>query len=161
NLRDGNAALAVLCELERRRHEFAAVVAVDLLLDRVGHWLAGVLGKRRLGIEGVDVRRPAVHKEKNDPFFPRWEERRTWRQRVYGAVLGQGRREQAGVGEDARQAKGAEAASDAAEDLAAGKGSAGLQHGNLVFRLARRASEGHSIPRLRVGLSSIGINLRT
>ncbi len=89
---------------------------------RIRARLAVVLVQVRLGVERVDVRRPAVHEQEDDALGPRREVRRLGRQRV--AIVGQRWRggEQAGVAQHAGQAHGAEPAADAGEDVAASDG---------------------------------------
>ena len=93
-----------------------------LAFTKLGHALAGVFVQRRLGVERVDVRRPAVHEQEDEVLGPRREVRRLGRERV--AVIGQRWRggEQAGVAQHGGEADGAEPAADAGEDVAAGDG---------------------------------------
>lgn len=63
---DLDPTLAVLCEFE------GGTVACARLAFRLevihGQGLAMVLCQKRLGIKGVDLRRPAIHEEVNDAF---------------------------------------------------------------------------------------------
>src|SRR5512135_551526 len=63
-LADLDAAGAVLFEPERRAHELAA--GLPTRLERVRGGLAVMLGEPGLGVEGIDVRRPAVHEQEDD-----------------------------------------------------------------------------------------------
>ena len=68
DLADLQAALAMLGELERRHHQAAGLA---LGLDAGGRrLLAVVLRQIRLGVEGVDLRRAAVHEEMDELLRP-------------------------------------------------------------------------------------------
>ena len=66
-------ALAAPLELQRRRHETGAFA---FLVEFARGLLACEGLERGFGVEGIDVRRPAVHEEENDPLGPRPEVRR-------------------------------------------------------------------------------------
>jgi hypothetical protein len=59
-----DSALAVLFETERRAQQISGL-ALGFQVGR-RHRLAVVLGKQRLRIEGINLRRPAVEEEKDD-----------------------------------------------------------------------------------------------
>ncbi len=81
--------------------------------------LAGILRQRRLGIERIDVRRPAVHEQVDDALGLGRKVRRARRQRVgVDHVLGG---EQAFAAEELSQAERGEAHAAAAQQLAAGE----------------------------------------
>ena len=71
DLRDPQPRLAVLGELERRAEELGpAAVAAD------GRGFARLLVQLGLVVEQIDVRRPAVHAQEDDPLGPRGKVRR-------------------------------------------------------------------------------------
>ena len=62
-----DTAVTMSGKLEGRRH----VTCGTVLAGNVLAWcLALMLGKRRFGIESVDMRRSAIHEQKNDAFGP-------------------------------------------------------------------------------------------
>ncbi len=72
---DFDPALAVLLELEGRAHGRAGLA----LGGQIGrHRLAVVAVEHRLGVERVDVRRPAVHEQVDDPLGPGSQRRAPW-----------------------------------------------------------------------------------
>ena len=81
-LADLDAAFAVPFERERRRQQLAALAAAVLRGQRLGQRFARVLGQFGLGIERIDVRRPAVHEQEDEPLGPRGEVRGLGSERV-------------------------------------------------------------------------------
>ena len=103
-LADLDAALAVRRELERRRHAGP---------PRLRRWarsrsacgpLAVVLRERRLGVERVDVRRPAVHEQEDDPLRPRPGSAAAWG--PAGSTATAARAARGRVGQQARRRPG-------------------------------------------------------
>ena len=96
------------------------------------HRLAVVAVEHRLGVERVDVRRPAVHEQVDDPLGPRRSGGGLGKQRIRAAIerttpdgrrvaVGAGRpAQQPGVRQQAAQRQGAHAHARAAEQLATG-----------------------------------------
>ena len=69
---DPEAALAVLRELPRRGEQIARRGELDAGLGE-GQRLAVIASEQWLGIERIDVRRPALHEQKDHPLGPRRE----------------------------------------------------------------------------------------
>ncbi len=163
-LRDLDARLAVALEPERRGHHLPALPAAGL--DRIGRVLPLVVLQGGLGVERIDVRRPAVHEQEDQALGPRREVRRVRRQRVErdGRLLGPRRGgEEPGVGEDAGQAEGAEAAPDAGEQVATGQRRAERgSHGGLrrLGRWGQSVSQCRQIRSCRAGPGRIAPSAR-
>ena len=83
----------------------------------VGSGLAGVLGEQRLGVERVDVRRPAVHEQVDDVLGLGREVRRVRQQRIAA-----GRGGCLCCAEQVAEGQCAEAHAAALKQLAAGEG---------------------------------------
>ena len=130
-LADLDAALAVALEGERRGHQGSVSLIAALRAEVRRQRLAGVAGQRRFGVEGIDVRRAAVHEQEDEPLGPGRKVRVLGGERIGRPAPG--RCEHARLGEDARQGNGAEAATNAAENLAAGKHGYGV-HGRILNR---------------------------
>ncbi len=119
-LADRDAALAVLLEFPRAAERVAVVVELrrlDLHLER----LAVLRGQPRLGIERVDLRRPAIHVEEDHALRLGGEMGGSWRQRAGGRRCRFGRRQQIpaiGVGQQGRQRQCAKTIGRAHEHLA-------------------------------------------
>ena len=135
-LADLDAALAVLLELERRGERRAGLpLGRQVRRQR----LARLFGQRGLGVERVDMGRPAVHEQVDDPFGLRRELRRLRRQRV-GPVADR-RSARAATGEQARlrhqvaQGECSEPHPGAAKRLAAGHGEVGKSGGMVGHRV--------------------------
>ena len=75
---DFDAALAVLAELERRGEGGAGLALGAPGCRRAAAWPAYFV-EHRLGIERIDVRRPAVHEQVDDVLGLGREMRRRWR----------------------------------------------------------------------------------
>ena len=120
-LADLDAALAVLRELERRAHGRAGLALGAQIA--AGQRLAVILVQQRLGIERVDLRRPAVHEQVHDLLGLAGKVRRLGRQRSAAppAVAARRAAQQPVGGQHAGQAQHAEAHAAAGEHLAAGE----------------------------------------
>jgi hypothetical protein len=68
NLADVKAALAGFLEGERRLHQFRVRIDEGTFDEILWKSFAGVAFEERFVIEGVDVRRAAVHEKENDAF---------------------------------------------------------------------------------------------
>ena len=146
---DLDAALAARPRRERRGHELAASCGGPVI-DRGRRGLAGVLLQGRLGVEGVDVRRPAVHEQEDHPLRPRGEVRRPGGQRIGrdrrlrrrpGPRTPAGPDQEPGVGQHAPQAQRAEPAADPAEQRPAGHRRPAWSRPMPVSSLARMAGD--------------------
>ncbi len=116
-LADLDAALAVLLGLERRGHQLADPGPAGLLEQSIGHRLTVQLFQARLGVEGIDVRRTAVHEQEDHPFGPGGKVRSPWSQRIDGRFRCRSGSNQTGVGQDRGQAQSAKPAADPTEHL--------------------------------------------
>ena len=105
-----------LLKRERRRHA-ASPVARGRSAGGVRRRWPVVLVEGRLGVEGVDLRRAAVHEQEDDALGPRLEMRRPGRERGWRSGGASSAPEESFAGQHAGQAEGAEAAADAAEHL--------------------------------------------
>ncbi len=118
-------ALAVLLECEGRLERRACLAfGGPIGRDR----LAVVLGEHRLGVERIDMRRPAVHEQMHDPFCLAGKLRRLRQHRRYRAarracdIGGIGLRGQARVGHQIPQRQRAEPHPASAQSFAARDG---------------------------------------
>jgi hypothetical protein len=80
-LADLEPRLTMLLEFPRRREQVSRGGKFELRLGD-GKGLTIQFGELGLGVEGVDMRHPAVHEEKNDLPGRGWEMRRLGGQRV-------------------------------------------------------------------------------
>ena len=96
---------------ERRRHQGAGLAA-GLEADA----LAVPLRQLRLGVEGIDLRRPAVHEQVDDALGLGREVRRLGSERI-GQAPG---RAASCIGQQARQTEHTEAGARAGQEFAAG-----------------------------------------
>ncbi len=121
---DFNPALPVLFETERRSHEIAGLAFGLDVFPR--HRLAVMFRQQRLGIEGVNGRKTAIHEKKDDALDFGGE-----MSRLYGQRLGrvsQRSGAQPGISQQTGVAIGSEAASNHPEQIAAAHaGFSGLQ----------------------------------
>jgi hypothetical protein len=117
---DFNAAFSIFLE-GKGRPESGPGFAFGRQI-RLGERLAMKLVEHRLGIEGIDVRRAAIHEEMDDALRLGGKMRRLGRERMHRNA-GASRRFQQAVGRhEAREAEGGESHATAGEEFAAGKG---------------------------------------
>ena len=116
-LADFDAALAVLPELERRRHRRAGLSLGGEVLHR--QLLAGILLQRGFRIERVDVRRPAVGEDVDDALGFAGELRAAWARAGLIGALAAADVDETGLREDARQRERAHAHAALVQELAA------------------------------------------
>ena len=136
-LGDLDAALAVRSCREWRGHEHPAIGSL-----RAGRNcrrpLAGVFREHRLGVECVEVRRPAIHEQEDDSLRSsgkvwrpggQWSGRRV-RLRTFGPV--RERRDVSCLSQDTRQPQRTETAAHPAQPVTSGKHTA--KQGRLRYR---------------------------
>ena len=120
DLADLDAALAVLLEFERRAEGRAGLALGPEILGR--QFLARVRVEHRLGVEGVDLRRPTVHEQVDHPLRLRRQGGRLRRQRRAGSRRGGRSGERTGFGQQPAERHRAEAHAGSAEHLTSGHG---------------------------------------
>ena len=124
---DLDAALAVLLELERRLQQVARFGTDEFRhLERQRFAVEG--GEFRLGVEGIDVRRPAGHEQEDETLGLRGILRGSLRQRIVGGS-GAGL-----VGKQAGEPEQAEAVGEAQQHLAAAENAGGTKRRILNHR---------------------------
>src|SRR4029077_19909321 len=106
-----DAALAVMLERERRFHQRRRAAAIARGAELLGQRLAVIAGERGFRIEGIDVRRAAVHEQENDALGERREVRGPRRQWIRGGGR-RGRTEKSRVSKHAGTSQRAEATAD-------------------------------------------------
>ena len=84
---DRESGLAIVLELPRAGENLADAIELSGLDVHELAWILSiVLVQHRLGVEGVDVRHPTVHVEKDDAFGPWLKMRTAWFQGVKGRM---------------------------------------------------------------------------
>ena len=162
---DPLAALAVLLELPLRPDDAALVLLAAAAEGLDGDGLAVEVVELRLVVEGVDVRRAAVHEEEDDALGLGRQRRRLRRERVGELVVrlgGRGLVEEAGLREQAGQGDAGEAGAGFPEELAAGATAEGAGMGRLRSRIVHNESPrfmpSHPHPQLEAGSKTLLVN---
>ena len=114
-----NAALAVLLELERRRKCRAGFALSGKIAG--GQGFVRVFFQRRLRVKRIDVRRPAVEENVDDPFGPRGKQRRFRRQRIDDLPCPRFGWQQTGLRHQRREPQRAHAHAAFAQEVAPGQ----------------------------------------
>ena len=157
---DLDAVLAVALELVRRTHG-AGGLAFGAQVRRRQR-LAVELVEGRLGIEGIDVRRAAVHEQMHDAPRLRGEVRRLRRQRIHRIIAAVGGAQEPGIAENAGQSEPRHAEAATAEQITASQewqvrhgGSPGRRV-NHLFSFQERTQRRSSFSSRFSGLGCVG-----